>query len=84
MNISSKPRASDKLLGLMIITGFMLLLTSLPVGLALSLQERYQFHSDWHGAIMLGVAMTGATAIAGAILLCTAEFIVRRRRKTRA
>ena len=84
MSISSKPQASDKLLGLTIITGFMLLLTALPMALVLSLQERYKFHSDWHWAIILGVAMAGATAIAGAIFLCTAELIVRRRRKTRA
>jgi hypothetical protein len=83
MSTSPKPSTSDKLLGLMIVAGFMLLLTALPVGLALSLQEHYKFHSDWHWAIILGVVMTVATAVIGGILLCTGEFIVQRRRRAR-
>jgi hypothetical protein len=83
MSTSLKPSTSDKLLGLMIVTGFMLLLSALPLGLVLSLQDHYKFHSDWHWAIILGVVMTAATAVVGGIFLCTGEFIVQRRRKTR-
>ena len=82
MSNSSRPSTSDKLLGLLIITGFMLLLTALPVGIFLSLQDHYEFHSDWHWAIMLGAVMTIATAIVGGVFLCIGELIVKRRRKT--
>ena len=84
MNTSPKPSTIDKLLGLMIITGFMLLVTALPVGIALSLQDHYTSHLDWHWAIIGGAVLTAATAIIGSIFLCIGEFIVQRRRNTRA
>jgi hypothetical protein len=83
MSTSPKPSTSDKLLSLMIVAGFMLLLTALPLGLVLSLQEHYKFHSDWRWAIIFGTVMTAATAVIGGTLLCTGELIVRRRGKTR-
>ena len=70
------------MLGLLIITGFMLLITALPLGAVLCLQDHYNFHSDWHWAITQGVVMTLATAVVGGIFPCTGEFIVKRRRKT--
>ncbi len=81
MSASPKPSTTDKLLGLLIITGFMLLLMALPVGIVLCLQVRYQLHSDWQWAIIHGVVMTMATAVVGGLFLCTGEFIVQRRWK---
>lgn len=84
MNTSRKFKPADKLLGLMIVAGFMLIIAALPFGLVLSLQDHYKFHSDWHWAIVMGIAMTAATAIVGTILLFTGEFIIQRRKKTKA
>jgi hypothetical protein len=75
------PSTQDRLLGLLIITGFMLLITALPLGAVLCLHDHYKFQSDWHWAITLGVGMTIATAVVGGIFLGTGEFIVKRRRK---
>ena len=84
MSAASKPSTSDKLLGLLIITGFMLLITALPLGIVLCLQNHYKFHSDWRWAIAQGAVMTIATAVVGGMFLCTGEFIVKRRRKIQA
>jgi hypothetical protein len=83
MSTSSKQRTSDKLLGLLIITGFMLLITALPIGIVLTLQDHYQVHSDWHWAIMQGAVMAIAAAVFGGLFLCIGTLIVNRRRRTR-
>ena len=59
----------------------MLLLTALPLGVVLCLQDHYKFQTEWRWAITSGVVMTAATAFVGGILLCTGELLVRRRRK---
>ena len=81
MSTILKPSTSDRLLGLMIISGFMLLLTALPLGVVLCLQDHYKFHGEWRWSVTLGVVMTASTAVVGGILLCTGEFLVKRRRK---
>ncbi len=83
MNTPPNPNPSDRLLGLMIVAGFMLLLTALQLGFVLCLQDHDKFHSDWRWAIMLGSSMTIATAVVGGLLLGIGEFIVQRRRKRR-
>ena len=79
MSTPRKTSTLESILGLMIISGFMLLICALPLGLALCLQDHYKFHSDWSWAIRLGVVMAGASAIVGGVLLGVGEFIVRRR-----
>jgi hypothetical protein len=81
MSTSSAPTTTDRLLGLLIISGFMLLITAIPLGIFLSLQERYKFGSDWHWAITQGAVMAIATAIVGGLFTGVGEFIVRRRWK---
>jgi hypothetical protein len=83
MSNSPKSTTAEKLLGLMIITGFILLLVALPMGLVFALQEHYTFHSDWRWAIIVGLVMTTAAAIIGGIFLGVGELIVQRHRKTR-
>ena len=81
MSTSSKSSTSDRLLGLTIIAGVMLLLTALPVGIGFCLLDHHKFHAEWRWAIMSGVVMTAATAVVGGILHCTGEFLVKRSRK---
>lgn len=81
MKAPSTPTTADRLLGLLIITGFMLLITAIPLGIVLSLQAHYKFHSDWGWAITQGAVMAIATAIVGGLFLGIGEFIVQRRRK---
>jgi hypothetical protein len=81
MNASFTPTTSDRLLGLLIITGFMLLLTAIPLGVVISLQEHYKSHSDWRWAITQGVVLTVATAIVVGLFTGAGEFIVQRRRR---
>jgi len=81
MSTPFKSSTSDKLLGLLIISGFLMLITALPLGIVMSLQDRYKFHDDWHWAIIWGPSMTIATAIVGGLFTCIGEFIVKRRWK---
>jgi hypothetical protein len=80
MSTSRETSTLDGILGLMIVTGFMLLIAVLPVGVALCLQCHYKSHIDWDWAIRLGVVMAGATAIVGGVLLGLGEFVYRRQR----
>ena len=73
--------ARDRWLGLLIVTGFMLLVTALPLGAVLGLQDHYTFHSGWQSAMTLGVVMAVATAIVGGVFLYTGECIVKRRNR---
>ena len=84
MNVSPKPGTANRLLGLVIITGFMLVISALPIGLILSLQDHYKFHSDWHWATILGATIAAATVIVGGLLLCTGELVAKRYKKTKA
>jgi hypothetical protein len=77
----SKRSTADKLLGLLIASGFMLLITALPAGIFLSLHAYYQFHADWHLAVRLGVVMATITGVIGVLFLCVGEIIVKRRAK---
>ena len=81
MNASSKPTTTDRLLGLLIISGFMMLITAIPLGIVLSLHEHSKFDSDWRWSITEGAVMTIATAIVGGLFTGVGEFIVRRRWK---
>ena len=45
MDAPSKPTTTDRLLGLCIISRFMLLITAIPLGIVLSLQQHYKFDS---------------------------------------
>ena len=67
------PNTHDRLLGLLIITGFTLLITALPVGIVACLQVHYAFHSDWHWAIALGAVMTIATVVVGGLFFAQAS-----------
>ena len=78
MSTSRKTSTLESILGLMIISGFMLLICALPLGVVVCLQDRYEFHEDWPWAIGLGVVMAGASAIVGGMLFGVGEFVVRR------
>ena len=81
MNARSKPTTTDRLLGLCIISGFMLLTTAIPLGIVVSLQQHHRFDSNWRWAIIQGAVMAVATAVIGGMLTGFGEFIVRRRWK---
>ncbi len=81
MDAPPKPTTTDRLLGLCIISGFMLLITAIPLGIFVSLQQHYKFDSDWRWAIIQGAVMAVATAVIGGMLTGVGEFIVRRRWK---
>jgi hypothetical protein len=83
MSATATPTTTDRLLGLLIITGFMLLITALPSGIVLSLLDHYRFHTDWRWAITQGAVMTIATAIVGGLFLGVGELILQRRRRAR-
>ena len=78
MDASSTPSTTDTLLGLMIISGFMLLISAVPIGIALSLQVHYEHDWEWRWAITLGGVMTLATAVVGGLLDGIGEHVVRR------
>jgi hypothetical protein len=52
---ASKPRLSiaDVLPGLLFSTGSLMVISALPSGIVIALQERYQLHSDWHWTVMI-------------------------------
>lgn len=75
-----KPTISDRLLGLMIVSGFMLLVTALPLGLALAFEIHRDSHDDYW-AFIGGALMAIALAAVGGVLLGIGEFIVKQRWK---
>ena len=83
VEMSTPPKAStsDRLLGLLIFTGFMLLISTLPIGILTCLQDHFQSHSDWHWAFALGTVMAVAVAVVGSVLFCIGTLVVIRRRK---
>jgi hypothetical protein len=83
MSASSKPITPGRLLGLVMFSGFMLVVTALPLGVVLALQARYGFHWGWHWAILWGVVMAIAAAVVGSLFLCAGELIARRGRNDR-
>ncbi len=70
---------------LMYITGFMLILCALPIGI----QSGFMVHHDlddnksWHWAKIAGAVMTITIGFIGGLLLCIAVFILKRRRKVK-
>jgi hypothetical protein len=73
MSASSVPTTSERVLGLLIITGFMLLIVAIPLGLVLSLQDHDKFHSDLALAVSLGTLMTAAMPLSAAYFLVSAS-----------
>jgi uncharacterized membrane protein YphA (DoxX/SURF4 family) len=78
---SLKANTTDKLLGLLIITGFGMLINAFPVGIFLTLLAYYKGGSDWHWAITQGAVITTAIVIVGLLFTYIGEFIVKRRWK---
>ena len=81
MNAPSKPTTPDRLLGLLIATGFMLVIFAIPLGALFSLQAHYKFHSDWYWALVEGSLMAAAMITVGVMLTAIGERIVQRRGK---
>jgi hypothetical protein len=82
MSTSTKRPISSILLGLLFSTGMMLLIVAIPIGFTTAFQERYQSHSDWHWAVIAGVAITLAIALVGSISLGLGILIAGCRRKS--
>ena len=61
------PTATDRMLGLVIMSGFMMLVTAIPLGMSLSLAALYNLASDWQWALIQGAVMTIATALVGGV-----------------
>jgi hypothetical protein len=79
-NALAQPSGLDRWLGLMLMVGFMLVISALPVGVVLSLHD-YKANRDWQWAIILGVAMAGAAAVVGSLLLSVSVLIGKRQAK---
>jgi len=62
------PTITDSVLGLLIMAGFLMVVSALPVGAALVYKD-YQFHKDWLWALVLGAVVAMATAIVGSLLI---------------
>ena len=77
----SKRTRSNILLSLMFSSGFLLLISSLPVGVGLALQSYYEVHLERREAFIVAAAVTVFIAVLGGVLLFIGEFIVKRRRK---
>jgi hypothetical protein len=76
------PSTTDRLLGLLIMTGFMMVVSALPTGAALTWKD-YQFHKDWFWAITLGAVVSIAVAVVGSLFLWIGWFLVRWRMQAR-
>lgn len=74
-----EPQGAFDLLSLMLFAGVMLLVCSLPGGLAISLQLRYQSQWEWSWSMLGGGVSAAAMAIVGGAMWVTAEFFLRRR-----
>jgi hypothetical protein len=80
---ATKRPLSNILLGLMCSTGILMLLSALPIGLVIGLQERHRSHLADSEALLVGGLMTAATAVIGGVLLGLGMFIARRRWRRR-
>jgi hypothetical protein len=74
-------KRKQKIPDLMIITGVMLILCAIPVGLVFAFQKQSGVQLDLHWKMITGCVMTAAIGITGGVLLCIGETIVRRRWK---
>jgi amino acid transporter len=81
--MSATPKRSNRniLLGLMIASGFMLVVTALPVGVMMTWQGFHDAHLGWHWAIIGGIVMTIAIGGLGSLFICVGHFIVKRHRR---
>jgi hypothetical protein len=74
----SRVSVADVLPSLLFSTGFWMVLTALPIGLVVLLEEHFQFHSDRHWATIAAVVMTVTVATIGGIFLAIAILIFKR------
>ena len=72
-----------RITGLMHITGFVLLLFALPIGIegGLFVHFNLDYRGSWHWAIMGGAIMTITLGFIGALLLCVAILISKRNKR---
>ncbi len=66
----------------MIMSGFMLLICTVPEGIAIALQAHYQMGLPTHDAILAGVKMMALMLVTGFVLQRVGLFIMKRRRKS--
>jgi hypothetical protein len=75
-------KTKQTLADLMMITGLLLVLGSVPIGILFVLEIYYGFHFDLHWSIIGALAMTISTAIVGGVFLCLGRYIYKERCKT--
>jgi hypothetical protein len=71
------PTFADIVVGLMISSGFMLLLTAIPLGLFLSWQASHKDGWDFTWTAILGLTITTGVALNGLLLLLLSSVICR-------
>lgn len=82
MNPLAKPTVTERLLGLFLMIGAMMVLSALPAGTVLSLQDHFTFGTDWHWSVTKGAVIAIAIAVVGCSLFGIASFVLQRRRRT--
>lgn len=64
----------------MYITGIMLVLNAILVGIVCAVVSRQDVQGDWHWQIFSGVVMTVALALIGIVLFWIGKTVLKRRR----
>ncbi len=72
----------DMVLNLMCFSGMALFICTIPEGLVLGLQARYQLHLEWRDAFAVSGIMMLMTIVTGFILLRLGIYFLKKRRTT--
>lgn len=78
MNTPRKRTKTDIILNLMIMSGFTLLLCTVPEGIVIALQARYRMGFDFHDAMVAGGKMMLLMALTGYVLKSVGFFLLKR------
>jgi len=82
MDTPVKRTKADICLNLMVMSGMMLVVLAIPIGMTLTLQSYFQIHQPIYESTVIGVSMLLVMVFTGVLLYRLGLYLLKRRRKT--